>query len=250
LYALRHPSFEELRRRSKELHRQDRERKLQPIRLAAVTKPEKAFVFNGKEYDYFYHDYNETWSSERTVEVPIIWRIIQDNQTSRTLEVGNVLSHYFEIRHTVIDKFEEGPGVINEDIVETNFATQFDLIVSISTLEHIGWGTRHEARDPPKFSRAISKLRSMVKPGGKIWFTIPLGYNQYVDSLLKENALKLEERYFLKRISSDNKWKQCDFEEVRNSAYGGFRIRSTKTPPFPRANAILVGRISAGDSAS
>ena len=250
VYAFRHPSLRELRGRAKELDRLDRDGELQSIRLQSINKRERTFVFNGREYEYFYHDYNETWCSERTVEVPIIWRIVQDNPNARTLEVGNVLSHYFKTTHTIVDKYEKWPGVINEDIVEFNPPTKFDLIVSISTLEHVGWNIRHEARDPPKFFRAISKLTSLLMPGGMIWFTVPLGYNPYVDSAISSKALKLDGEFFLKRISSDNSWKQCDFDEVRNSVYGVFKIRSADTPPFPRANAILVGLISAENSSA
>lgn len=239
VHFLRHPSLSELRSRGRELD-------LKPIKSASVNKEEKTFVFNNIDYEYFYNDYNKTWSSERTVEVPIIWRVLQENPNSKILEVGNVLSHYFKTKHTILDKFEQAPGVINQDIVEFSPPTKFDLIVSISTLEHVGWSTkREEERDQAKFSKAIEKILSLLNPEGKIWFTVPLGYNEFLDDDLRNNRLKLDGMYFLKRISADNRWKQCGYDEVRDSVYGGFTITATKNPPFPKANAIMVGLLIA-----
>ena len=237
-YALTHPSFKDLRRR-------DRELDLLPIKLSAINKPEKSFLFNGEEFEYFYNDYNQTWCSERTVEVPIIWRIVQNYPSTATLEVGNVLSHYFPTKHTIVDKYELAPGVLNEDITDFNPSRKFDLIVSISTLEHIGWSTRHEERDPPKFFRAVDRLISLLTPMGKLWFTVPFGYNSYLDEAVRGNNLKTDRKYFLKRVSMDNRWKQCDYNEVTDARYGGFKIRYVDAAPFPRANAIMVVMISA-----
>jgi hypothetical protein len=111
----------------------------------------KTFIFNGKTYYYFVHKYNTTWKNERAVEVPIIWDIVREHyrQGKRVLEVGNVLSHYFRIFHDVLDKYEVAEGVINQDVVDFKPAWKYDLIVSISTLEHVGWD--EEPKEPEKF---------------------------------------------------------------------------------------------------
>ena len=36
--------------------------------------------------------------------------------------------------HTVVDKYETAPGVLNRDILDVEDAAGFDLVVSISTL--------------------------------------------------------------------------------------------------------------------
>jgi hypothetical protein len=38
----------------------------------------------------------------------------------------------------VLDKYEQAPGVINEDVVSFSPPQKYDLIVSVSTLEHVG----------------------------------------------------------------------------------------------------------------
>jgi len=245
VYSLSNPDLSSLKNRIKELRKRDRQRELTEIKLQAIGKKEKIFTFNGKIYEYFYHDYNATWAGERTVEIPIIWEMVKEQRSrgAKILEVGNVLSHYFNSNHTVVDKFERWPGVINEDILSFNPEEKFDLIVSISTLEHIGWSLKRGVEDPEGFSKAVAKLRMLLNEGGQIWFTVPIGYNPYVDEVLRRGALNDAEMFFMKRTSYDNKWLQCDFSQVADYPYGGFKIRKRKRFPFPKANAIAIVRM-------
>jgi len=55
------------------------------------------------------------------------------------LEIGNVLSRHIKLEHDILDKYETAKGVINEDIVDFKSEKKYDLIISISTLEHVGW---------------------------------------------------------------------------------------------------------------
>jgi hypothetical protein len=63
------------------------------------------------------------------------------------------------------------------------------LIVSITTLEHVGWDeTLH---DDVKIVRAIENLRSLVRPNGvMIIVTFPLGYNFAIDKVLKDRVIQ------------------------------------------------------------
>ena len=96
------------------------------------------FNFNGKEYEYLLHPYNATWDCERCVEVPIIMGLIKRMAPSTVLEIGNVIQHYCATSHQVIDLHEKGRGVQNVDVLDFRSGKQYELIVSISTLEHIG----------------------------------------------------------------------------------------------------------------
>jgi hypothetical protein len=89
------------------------------------------------------------------------------------LELGSVLSHYFPIAHDVVDKYEVRPGAINQDIVGFVLQQKYDLIVSISSLEHVGWD---EEPRPPKLLEAINHLRSTCpSPGGSFIASLPVG---------------------------------------------------------------------------
>jgi cyclopropane fatty-acyl-phospholipid synthase-like methyltransferase len=148
------------------------------------------------------------------------------------LEVGNVLSHYFAVTHDIVDKYEKAAGVINQDVVDINLPKKYDLIVSISTLEHVGWD--ETSREPGKINRAIKKLKKLLNPNGKIVVTMPIGYSLDLDKSLKTGKVKFDKMYCLKRISKDNKWVETDWESIRNSKYDD---------PFPFANGLVIGLI-------
>ena len=190
------------------------------------------FSLQGISYRYFYHLYNQTWETERTVEIPIIWKVVQANSGKRILEVGNVLSHYFLISHDILDKYEHDAGVINDDVVDFQPAQKYDLIVSISTLEHVGWD--EPTRDPHKVARAIENLKDCLAPGGSLVFTVPHGYNTALDKSLELQQLGLTRCLYLKRLTKDNRWVEASQQEIADLRYNS---------PFPAANAIVVGSI-------
>jgi hypothetical protein len=189
------------------------------------------FSFRSSTYRYFYHRYNLSWATERTVEVPIVSGFLVAARNKRILEVGNVLSHYCRVRHDVLDKYERAAGVVNEDVVSYRPAEKYDLIVSISTLEHVGWD--EEEKDPGKVLKALSNLIDhCLAPEGRLVVTAPLGYNPHLDELLARGALPFQQIDFLKRVSKDNRWQQAHYEEIRDSRYDH---------PYEGASAVLVG---------
>lgn len=181
------------------------------------------FAFAGKTYEYLVHPYNLTWVNERAVEVPVIAGEVADER-GRILEIGNVLAHYYELgeNHHVIDKYENAPHVHNLDVEEASSLGRFDLIASISTLEHVGFDEPH--KEPEKLLRAIEVLRAALTEAGRLIFTIPLGYNPSADRLVKT----LPARY-LKRISVANTWIEAGAADVDDARYG---------EPFEAANAV------------
>lgn len=155
-----------------------------------------SFIFNNKRYKYFYHLYNVTWKNERCIEIPIIESFIRDCNPRKLLEFGNVLKNYNisvpEInKHIVLDKYEIAKGVINEDIVNFNTSEKFDTIVSISTLEHVGWD--EEVRDSAKVLKGFRNLLNLKSKTGKLIITFPFGYNPYLDNALMKKDMKFEE---------------------------------------------------------
>ena len=181
----------------------------------------KTFRFDGREYEYLYHPYNRTWKNERGVEIPIFRERLLQHQGKRILEVGNVLSHYFPIQHDVVDKYEVSPGVINKDIVEFVPQHKYDLIVSISTLEHVGWD--EQPQEPAKLLQAIEHLRSTcLAPGGSLVASLPVGYNKFFDGLLRDGKSPFTTQHLLKRISTQNYWVESDWNGCKDATYGRF----------------------------
>lgn len=192
---------------------------------------DKSFVFNKKKYNYFIHPYNYTWSNERCVEIPLVLKLIKENTDKEILELGNVMSHYVNIKHDVLDKYEKGKGVTNEDVVSFKSRKKYDLIIAISTLEHVGWDEKNI--DTKKIFGAIKNLKKLLKKGGTIFITHPLGYNFYMDEYLKQGKIKLTENYLLERINKENIWKQTEWKkQIIRYNY-----------PFPYTNGLLIGII-------
>jgi hypothetical protein len=189
------------------------------------------FKFNKHSYHYFCHRYNSTWRNERTVEIPITWEELKKHNSSDVLELGNVLSHYFPTTHDVVDKYEKASSVKNVDIVDFVSKKKYSLIVSISTLEHVGWD--EDKKDPQKILKAIKVMKKHLKQGGKLLVTFPLGHNPHLDILIREKKLPFDSIYFLKRVSMLNDWQEVSFKVLREKPRYG--------EPFPNANVIGVG---------
>jgi hypothetical protein len=194
----------------------------------------RTFTFEGRTYSYLYHKYNRTWGNERTAEIPIVWEIMKKYRGKRILEVGNVLSHYFHVNHDIVDKYEKADGVINQDIVVFRPSKKYDLVVSISTLEHVGVNEEWTSTEPKKILRAIENIKTLLASRGKIIITLPVGYTPELDELLKEEKIEFTKRYCLKRISMDNKWIETDWNDIQNAKYN---------IPFPAANGLIIGFI-------
>lgn len=201
--------------------------------LVRRLKARSTFTFRGEAYPYCCATYTFAWGSERTVEVPIFERLLR-RQAGRVLEVGHVLGHYFPCDHLVVDRYEQAAGVVNEDVVDYQSPAPLDLILSISTLEHVGWD--EAPREPEKPLRALAHLRRQLAPGGRLVFSVPLGQNPHLDGFLRDGRLDLTKQHFLRRLGALNNWAETDLETALRLPYN-HRHR--------HANAILIGFIEA-----
>jgi hypothetical protein len=198
--------------------------------ITRVRRRSRFFVFRGERLPYAMHRYNNTYRNERAVELSIAAWFLAGRRDARVLEVGNVLAHYGMTGHTVVDKYETAPGVLNADIVEYVPEEPFDLVVALSTLEHVGWD--EEPRDPEKVFGAFEAVRRCVAPGGRLLVSIPIGYNPTVDEGLRTGAVTFDEEVWLIRTTRQNDWRECSREEGLAGVYGH---------PFPAANTVWIG---------
>ncbi len=194
----------------------------------AITRGRRTFTFRGRDYRYVCHWYNTTFDNERAVELALAIDALRSAQGKRVLEIGNVLSHYVTARHNILDKYEKGVGVMNEDIVGFRPPQPYDLIVSLSTIEHVGLD--EQPQDLDKILRAEKSIRRILAPGGRALITIPVGYNPHADRLLQSGKLFPDQAY-LKRISHDNRWVETTKEEAFAASYDS---------PWSFGNALVV----------
>lgn len=174
--------------------------------LSAIrsSSGERWFRFQGETYAY------AEALTERAVELPLVRRFLSESGHSDTpiLEVGNVLGPW-GVRNprVVLDKFEHGDGITNVDVIDYWPATKFPIVVSISTLEHVGFD--EPERDPSKFRRAISHLlNECLAPGGRAFITLPLGYNPIVDEFVCSGVTPVTEVGLIERVSGLNAWRE------------------------------------------
>jgi hypothetical protein len=208
------------------------EAQLQALRMSTLA--ERRFELDGESYPYHVARGNRTWDNERAVEIPVVWRELQRHGGEGVLEVGNVLGHYFDTSHPVLDRYEQHATVTwNEDVVgfDPPFAPR--LVLSISTLEHVGHSER--PRDPAKFREALDAVAGWLAPGGRLLFTVPLGYNPAVREYLDAHHPARTSVRCMRRTTLDNLWVQAEYAQVRDFRYGS---------PFPCANAIAIVEVA------
>lgn len=199
--------------------------------LVRARRRHERFAFRGHLLPYTFARYNNSSLNERAVEISIAnW--FRSAATGRMLEVGNVLSHYGVTGHTVLDKFEAVPGVLNRDIVDFVPDEPFDTVIAISTLEHVGWD--EHPRRPPDVFRAFDVVRRCVAPGGRLLVTVPIGYNEVLDAALRAGEVALPQESWLVRVSRRNEWVETDRDHALAKAYGR---------PYTGANGLYVGMI-------
>jgi SAM-dependent methyltransferase len=138
------------------------------------------FTYHGVELAYHDHPYNTTRWNERAVEVPVA-ELFLAGVTGDGLEVGNVLGHYGTTGHRVVDLYEVADGVDNVDLFD--IGDRYDWIVAISTIEHVYWD--HPApREPTGALRALKHLCGLLRPGGRMLVTVPMGHHAHLDPVL------------------------------------------------------------------
>lgn len=162
------------------------------------------FSWRGRQLDYFDHHYNTTRLNERAVEVPVALAFLEGCH-GEGLEVGNVLGHYGVTGHHVIDLYEKARGVQNIDVFDLR-GPLLDWIVSISTVEHVRWDS--EPIEAGGSVRAVQAMLGMLRPGGRMLVTAPLGHQPHLDLAIREGVMGPTEDGVL--YLKDGEWVEGD----------------------------------------
>lgn len=131
------------------------------------------FKYNRKTLDYCAGAYNTARLNERAVEVPVGLLHLKGHEAD-TLEIGAVLPHYLPWddpaypRHTVVDRDEAYPGVLNADVLTWEPGRTYKRVIAISTLEHLGGRA--------EFLAALERLKAWTAKGGLLFVTVPAGW--------------------------------------------------------------------------
>lgn len=187
------------------------------------------FTWWGDEFELFDAPYNSTMFNERGVEIAVALAWMADRVLVDGLEVGAVLSHYGFPAHPTVDKYEQGDGIENIDVLDID--GQYDWVLSISTLEHVGWDELQQ--DSGAAVRALDHLVGLLVPGGQALITVPGGYNPALDDYLSSGAGASRA---CTMVRSTDGWVQSD--ELLFLRYG------TSTP---WAESVWIGEFEGGE---
>jgi hypothetical protein len=194
---------------------------------AVALAPRRPFVDGGGEaidlqYGPLRHYY---WRSERSLEIPLARRAMAGRPPSSILEVGNVLGNVGIRGHVVVDKYEVAPGVLNVDVLDYEPEQPFDLALSISTLEHVGWD--EVPRDP---ERAVKALAVMGELGRDLLVTIPVGYHRPLEQAFADGPF--DTVTLAVRTSRVPRWEVRPLADLPSIRFG---------TPFACGNGLLIG---------
>ena len=170
------------------------------------------------------------WRNERCVELGLGRYAVGLRKPEDVLEVGNVLPLSGVSGHTVVDKYERGPGVINEDIVDFAPGRRYGLVVSFSTVEHVGWD--EEPQDPDKARVALRAMSDLAGESGQMLVTIPIGYHRQLEGDFVSGDAPFDDVCLLVKQSRLARWEPRPVQERTGIGYGA---------PYAAGNAILVG---------
>lgn len=172
-----------------------------------MSRPSTFFVgLGGIQHRYETAAYNASRTNERAVEIPIFQDWIM-RHPGRLLEMGNVLRHYDpSMAHTVIDRYEHAPGVTNMDILDFEPKPRFDAIVTISTIEHIGWDDT--PRDELRALDVIPHLRRMLNDRGRLLVSFPIGHHPHLDTFAALGGHPALDQLLM--VRTDNPTERCE----------------------------------------
>lgn len=240
----------------------------QSMILTTMLNSEDTFIFQGQILPYNRNPHNNIPPSERAIEIPIALQFLSSLVgEKKLLEVGNVLSYYQDLlpdnnlikTRRIIDKYEVIDGVENIDLMELSSTEKYEVIVSISTVEHIGqstepnqtYGEEIQRRDMEAPLKAIAKIYELLTENGKALITVPFGRlidykwllqfsQEYLEILTKKYQIPpdaMQTTYFkVVEVDADSTpprslWVEAKHEDVKNCLYN---------VPFLFANAIAV----------
>ncbi len=209
---------------------------------------------------------------ERVIEYP--W-LLASEPSGRTLDAGSILNHSYVLPHflprldplTIFtlapepESFPElGVSYVYGDMRELPFADGwFDNVVSFSTLEHIGMDNVHyggsgdlAADAHAEMKVALSELRRVTKPGGRILITVPYGKSTdmgwsrqlgkaEVDDLIA--ALEPAESKLEVYAYDSDGWNSSDAESAASAEYHDF----TKEARWPADKAAAARAVACLD---
>ena len=173
--------------------------------------------------------------NERIIEIPFIFRFIgSETVPLKILDFGCSRS-WISISLASMGHSVHGIDLRPFPFRHPNFAFErvnildyteanFDSIISVSTLEHVGLGAYGEEHDHSALSKVIRKIHALLTPGGAFLATVPVGLPsedhfeksfapREIIGLLVNESFALEQAHYYRKDGSAQ-WLPCTEEQV------------------------------------
>jgi SAM-dependent methyltransferase len=175
-----------------------------------------------------------TESDSRIVEIPLMFSNIPSSK-KRILEIGcrySLLSiQLSSLGHQVygidINNYKRKHPNFHfrkADILKSKYPQNyFDIVVSLSTIEHIGLGRYNDRKDAKGDIKTMKEIYRVIKPGGQVLITLPFGkpvdtdwYRVYNTERVRELLVgfKINKEYFFR--DKNGNWMPTTIEDVEN----------------------------------
>jgi SAM-dependent methyltransferase len=106
-------------------------------------------------------------------------------------------------------------------------AESFDLVISVSTIEHLGLGRYEDARMTDGDRLGVERLWRLLRPGGRLMATVPAGrpqtqrgYRTYDEARLRAVFPPLETVLWFKKSGRGGTWSAADEGAIATLTYG------------------------------
>jgi hypothetical protein len=103
----------------------------------------------------------------------------------------------------------------------------FDVVISISTIEHLGLGGYQDVQVPDGDSRGVERLWRLIRPGGRLLATVPAGrptvqrgYRTYDEARLQAVFPRITAIHWFKKDHRVGAWSPSSADAVGHLVYG------------------------------
>ncbi len=173
--------------------------------------------------------------NERIIEVPFVFSELKaDEKRLKILDFGCTNSwlpiSLASMGHDVFGvdlrdyPFEHPNLVFKKQNILTLDETGFDVIIAVSSLEHVGLKAYGAEYEPEALDKIISKLYGLLAAKGKLILTVPVGDSfeddfmrsfaaEEIENLIAAHSFSLEKSCYFQRINY-NQWLPCAREKI------------------------------------
>lgn len=209
---------------------------------------------------------------ERSVEYPWMFSRLTEDEAFM-LDAGSILNHDFLLRHhrlrnkklfistlapEPVSHHDRGISYVYEDLRHSSFRDgMFDVVVSLSTVEHIGLDNAmlysaddaHRENRPDTYLDAIREFARVLRPGGTLFFSVPFGRHvnhgwfQVFDAVMVDRVIAAfaptSQRETIFRYLP-NGWTTGNRADVADATYFDIHAGKGYEPDFAAASRAVV----------